>query len=198
MVEMNRRHDTSAATRSETALSLLTIRAWGTALAAAGQGTLSLCGCLVMAALLPGCSMLHGPLDDDFEEGGMQPHPHRTEMPSLLGPDSSRVRSAKFPTVKFEGDSWKLPPGEHDKVRTVARWLSGNPERVLLVGGARADSPEYARQLSDLRAQTVRRALIGSGVPESRILTVSFGEDAPGAVDGVSFSLIAIPASQTR
>jgi len=143
--------------------------------------------------LLPACSVLQGPLDDDTDDfGDMEPHPWRTEMPSLVGPDSSRVRSARFPVVKFEGDSWKLPPGEHDKIRSVAGWLTGNPERVLLVAGARAESPEYSRQLSDLRAQTVRKALLSAGVPESKILTVSFGEDAPGATDGVSFSLIAI------
>jgi hypothetical protein len=197
MVEMNRQHDTTGRTEADTAFRPR--RAGTRSAIAAGQGILSLCGWLAVFALLPACSSLHGPLDDESDDmGGMQPHPYRTEMPSLIGPDSSRVRSAKFPVVKFEGDSWKLPPGEHDKVRTVARWLAGNPERVLLVGGARADSPEYARHLSDLRAQTVRRALAGSGIPESRILTVSFGEDAPGGVDGVSFSLIAIPAGQTR
>ncbi len=154
---------------------------------------------LAPLVLLPACSALHGPLDDDDEDAGeMQPHPYRTEMPSLIGPGSSRVRSAKFPAVKFGEDSWKLPPGEHQKVRSVARWMAGNPERLLLVSSARADSPEYSRQLSDVRAQTVREALVGAGVPESRILTVSFGEDAPGGVDGVSFSFIAIPAGQTR
>ena len=144
------------------------------------------------ALLLPSCGMLHGPLDDDGDD--MQPQPRRTEMPSVLGPDSARVRAAKFPAVHFEGDSWKLPPGEEYKIRSVAQWLAGNPERVLLAAGARAESPGYARQLSDLRAQTVRKALISAGVPESKILSVSFGEDAPAAADGVTFSLIATGA----
>jgi outer membrane protein OmpA-like peptidoglycan-associated protein len=139
--------------------------------------------------ILPSCSMLRGPLDPDSDDSAdMQPHPRRTETPSLIGPDSVRVRSGKFPVVQFAGDDWKLPSGEAAKVRSVAQWLTGNPERVLIAAGARAESPEYARQLSDLRAQTVRRALIAAGVPEERILTVSFGEDAPPSTgNGVSF-----------
>jgi len=73
----------------------------------------------------------------------------------------------------------------------VARWLMGNPERVLIAAGARALSPEYARQVSDQRARNVRKALISAGVPASKIQTVSFGEDAAAITGGgVSFALI--------
>jgi len=142
--------------------------------------------------LLSGCSMLKGPLDFDSDDtADMQPHPRRGEMPSLIGPGSTRVRQGQFPSIHFPAEGWQLAPGEQQKVRTVARWFTGNPERVLLVAGARSASPEYARQLSDLRARAVSKSLISNGVPEEKILTVSFGEDAPAAAaDGVAFSLI--------
>jgi outer membrane protein OmpA-like peptidoglycan-associated protein len=146
----------------------------------------------VAGFLLPSCAALNGPLDFDSDESGdMQQHPRRTEMPSLMGPDKMRVQPGKFPVVQFAGSGWKLAPAETAKIRGVARWMTGNPERVLVAAGARAESPEYARQLSDLRAQTVRRALVSAGVPDEKILTVSFGEDAPPATgQGVSFSIV--------
>ena len=134
--------------------------------------------------------MLRGPLGIDADDATeMQPHPYRTDTPSL---GSERVRAGTLPVIHFDGESWTLPAGERGKIQTVARWLTGHPERALLSAGAHASSPEYARQLSDLRAQTVRQALITAGAPASKITTVSFGEDAPAATgDGVSFSLIA-------
>jgi outer membrane protein OmpA-like peptidoglycan-associated protein len=142
--------------------------------------------------LVSGCSVLHGPLNDESDDVlTMQPHPRRAEMPSLLGPGSERIQSSRFPVIRFAAESWRISASEEPKIRTVARWLTGHPERVLLSAGARAATPEFARQLSDLRAQTVRRALVEAGAPASKILTVSFGEDAPEFTgSGVAFSLI--------
>jgi len=37
----------------------------------------------------------------------------------------------------------------------------------------------------------VRKALVTAGVPETKILTVSFGEDAPATTgEGVAFSIV--------
>ena len=150
---------------------------------------------LALCALIPSCAMLRGEGEDADDAVEMTPQPRRAETPSLMGPASGRVQPGRFPVVQFDGDDWKLGNAEMEKVRTVARWMAGNPERVLLAAGARAESPEYSRQLSDLRAQSVRRALIDSGVPEERILTVCFGEDAPaGTGNGVSFSIIGTAA----
>ncbi len=138
------------------------------------------------------CSSLQGPMEDDSDDAQeMQPHPRRAEMPSLFGPGSTRLKSGKFPVIHFGHDSWNLPAPERAKVRAVATYLTGHPERIVLAAGATGISAEYARQLSDLRAQTVRKALIDAGVPASKILSVAFGEDATGVTGGgVSFSLI--------
>ena len=147
---------------------------------------------LTFALLAGGCSVFHGPLDDDTDDAlDMQTHPRRAETPSLSGPGSERVTSAKLPVIRFAPEGWRILASEEPKIGTVSRWLMGHPERVLITAGARAASPEYARQLSDLRAQTVRKALIAAGVPASKILTVSFGEDAPATTgSGVAFSII--------
>lgn len=145
----------------------------------------------IAGLMLTGCAVFRGPLDDDTDDAvEMQPHPRRAETPSLFGPGSERIMAGKFPVIRFDGGS-KIPASENGKVQSVARWLMGNPERVLIAAGAEAAPPEYARQLSDQRAQNVRKALVSAGVPASKIQTVSFGEDAPSITGGgVSFSLI--------
>jgi outer membrane protein OmpA-like peptidoglycan-associated protein len=131
------------------------------------------------------------PGDEADEPSDMEAQPMRQETPSLLGPGSERVQSGNFPVIRFDGDNWKVPASEQSKVTAIAKWFAGHPERVLISAGAQSLSPEYSRQLSDLRAQTVRKALIAAGVPETRILTVSFGEDAPAVTGGgVAFSIV--------
>ncbi len=144
------------------------------------------------AILLAGCGLLKGPLGDESDDlSGTQTQPMRQETPSLLGPGSERVQSGNFPVIHFDGDNWKVPASEQSKVKSIAKWFAGHPERVLISAGAQSLSPEYSRQLSDLRAQTVRKALIAAGVPETRILTVSFGEDSPAVTGGgVAFSIV--------
>ena len=147
---------------------------------------------LFMAPLiLAGCAIFRGPLEDDTDDAvDMQPHPRRAETPSLFGPGSERIQAGKFPVIRFDGGA-EIPSSENAKVQSVARWLMGNPERVLIAAGAGGASPEYARQLSDQRAQNVRKALVSAGVPASKVQTVSFGADAPAITGGgVSFSLI--------
>lgn len=142
--------------------------------------------------MLSGCAALRGPLEDDTDDAvDMQEHPRRAETPSLFGPGSERIMAGKFPVIRFVGGGAVIPASENAKIQSVARWLTGNPERVLIAAGAKGLSPEYARQLSDQRAQSVRKALVSAGVPASKIQTVSFGEDAPAITGGgVSFSLI--------
>jgi len=145
-----------------------------------------------VALLVSGCTMFRGSPDDFTDDAmEMQPNPRRSETPSLLGPGSERITTGTLPVIRFAPESWRIMVSEEPKILTVAHWFTGHPERVLVTAGAHAATPEYARQLSDLRSQTVRRALIAAGVPASKILTVSFGEDAPAITQGgVAFSVI--------
>jgi outer membrane protein OmpA-like peptidoglycan-associated protein len=148
---------------------------------------------LPVSALLSGCGMFKDGDGEDYDDAQeMQEHPRRAELlPSIFGPGRERLSSGKFPPVRFEGSSWDIPRAELAKVKGVARWLLGNPHRMLLTAGAEAGSPEYSRQLSDLRAQSVKQSLMDSGVPGARLLTAGFGEDMPGVPEnGVAFSVI--------
>ncbi len=150
------------------------------------------------AFLLPGCAALRGPLDDDTDDAvDMLEHPRRVETPSLFGAGSERIMSGKFPVIRFDDGRAEVSASEKRKIQTVARWLTGNPERVLIAAGAKAVSLEYARHISDERARNVREVLISAGVPASKIHTVSFGEDAAAITGGgVSFALIGTGEAQ--
>ena len=87
--------------------------------------------------------------------------------------------------VYFDYDSSEIKPEYDAVVAAHASYLSQYPNaRVRLEGHTdERGSREYNIGLGERRAQTVRRALMLQGVPESRIATVSYGEERP-AVEG--------------
>jgi peptidoglycan-associated lipoprotein len=70
--------------------------------------------------------------------------------------------------------------GEQSKVSAVASALKGSSESVIVAGFTdERGTAEYNRGLGERRAQAVRQALMGQGLPNSRIQTVSFGAEMP-------------------
>ena len=155
---------------------------------------------LVAASWLAGCASVSEPdgkepiplPDDDAQE--MDGTPRRIDSPSLSGPQADRVRTGALPVIRFAKDSANLTKTEASRVREVAQWLKGHPERIVVAGGARTGSLEYSRQLGELRALTVRDLLVDRGVPAARMITVSYGEDGPVSVDGVMFGVVSVGA----
>ena len=67
----------------------------------------------------------------------------------------------------------------------VARWLVDNRDYFVLLEG-HTDAKEAREDnaaLAELRAKAAARFLLAMGVPESRLLTVSFGSDRPACKD---------------
>ena len=67
----------------------------------------------------------------------------------------------------------------------VARWLVDNRDYFVLLEG-HTDAKEAREDnaaLAELRAKAAARFLMAMGVPESRLLTVSFGSDHPVCKD---------------
>jgi len=67
----------------------------------------------------------------------------------------------------------------------VARWLVDNRDYFVLLEG-HTDAKEAREDnavLAELRAKAAARFLMAMGVPESRLLTVSFGSDRPVCKD---------------
>lgn len=118
-----------------------------------------------------------GGADGDFVNG--TPLPERQEGVSFLG---SNVDRAKFRPVFFGFDSYAIDGGERAKIEEVASFLKGAGNHVIIAGFTdERGTPEYNRGLGERRAQTVREALIRSGVDAGNIQTVSFGAEMPAA-----------------
>ena len=83
--------------------------------------------------------------------------------------------------IYFSYDSDTLGPAEIELVTAHARYMAnGTVVRLRLEGHTdERGTREYNIGLGERRAQAVRRALALQGVPESRLATVSYGEERP-------------------
>ena len=113
--------------------------------------------------------------DGDFVSGS--PLPDRQEGVSFL---SDNVDRNRFSPVYFAYDSCAVGAGERSKIEEVANFLQSGSSSIILAGFTdERGTPEYNRGLGELRAQSVRQALINSGASGSKIQTVSFGAEMP-------------------
>jgi len=83
------------------------------------------------------------------------------------------------PALEFSGDGYVLTGG-HKKLLSilVAEWKKEKP-KYLISGYTPPGLPEdFARSLSERRAQAVRQYLIENGIEAARLQTVGFGFDS--------------------
>lgn len=101
-----------------------------------------------------------------------EPNEGKVDLPPELA--SRRV-------VYFAYDSDTLAPAELELVAAHGRFLTANPRIRLRLEGHTDErgTREYNIGLGERRAQAVRRALALQGVAESRLATVSYGEERP-------------------
>jgi OmpA family len=102
---------------------------------------------------------------------------------------TSPLESALKPAcaaLEFTGSSYQLTGLHRRLLMPLAAEPSKTKDRYLIAGYAPPGLPEdFARSLSERRAQAARQYLIESGVEAARLQTVGFGFDsapnAPGA-----------------
>ncbi|MCK4987740.1 MAG: peptidoglycan-associated lipoprotein Pal [Desulfobacterales bacterium] len=83
--------------------------------------------------------------------------------------------------ILFEFDSAKLPSEAQDILRRKAEWLRENPRaRVIIEGHCdERGTNEYNLALGDRRAFSSKSFLVDLGIVDSRLTTVSYGEERP-------------------
>ena len=88
-----------------------------------------------------------------------------------------------FADVLFDLNKAELKPAAHRNVLQLAEFLRENPTRKVLIEGFTdsTGSAAYNLQLSEQRAQAVKRALVKEGVDFNNIQTVGFGKEYPVA-----------------
>lgn len=83
--------------------------------------------------------------------------------------------------IQFEFDSIRLNSEAQEILRKKAQWLKANPAaRVTIEGHCdNRGTNEYNLALGDRRAHSAQVFLIDLGIAESRVQTISFGEERP-------------------
>ena len=113
------------------------------------------------------------------------PPPQET-LPSDYSTDvSSGDMSIAERTVYFAFDDYSLNAQSQTNLDEVARYMNNNSDvQVKLEGHCdERGSTEYNLALGQRRAQSVKDYLVQLGIDESRLPTISYGEEKP-AVEG--------------
>ena len=101
----------------------------------------------------------------------------------LNAKQTERGSLVTFGDVLFDLNKAELKPAAYRNVRQLAEFLRENPTRKVLIEGFTdsSGSAAYNLQLSEQRAQAVKRALVKEGVDFNNIQTVGFGKEYPVA-----------------
>lgn len=95
------------------------------------------------------------------------------------------IPGVTLPIVYFQFDSSRISSSEAPKLDEIAAYLMSNAGTGVVIEGNcdSRGSDEYNRALGERRALAAKEYLTGKGVAESRIRTISYGEERP-AVQG--------------
>ena len=83
--------------------------------------------------------------------------------------------------ISFDFDSIRLAPEAQEILTQKAAWLRKNPKATVIIEGHCDDrgTNEYNLALGEGRAQSARAFLLDLGIKESRLTTISYGEERP-------------------
>ena len=102
-----------------------------------------------------------------------------------LGTESERFQSAREmfenEDILFEFDSASLSVEAQEILRAKAEWLRENPRAQVMIEGHcdERGTNEYNLALGDRRAFSSKSFLVDLGIADSRITTISYGEEQP-------------------
>lgn len=84
-------------------------------------------------------------------------------------------------TILFDYDKAEVRSDQMSKLQTATAFLKQNPNLRFTIEGHcdERGSEEYNLALGDRRASAVKQYIVGLGIAESRLSTVSYGEERP-------------------
>ncbi len=137
------------------------------------QNWLPLALCLVSALGMSGCSSIDSLLK------GKEPNVVYAlgTRDAFTSPLLGSLKPA-CPALDFGHSGYQLLPGHKRALETLVPGAVKGQSRYLIVGYAPPSLTEdYARSLTERRAQAVRQYLIEQGIEPARLQTVGFGKD---------------------
>ncbi|UCD32220.1 MAG: peptidoglycan-associated lipoprotein Pal [Desulfobacterales bacterium] len=83
--------------------------------------------------------------------------------------------------IYFEFDSFAILPEAQDMLSNKAEWLQNNPDVTVTIEGHcdERGTIEYNLALGDRRAESAKAFLVNLGIAESRLNSISYGEERP-------------------
>lgn len=95
--------------------------------------------------------------------------------------DTGKVYTLK---VYFDFDKYTLKPESYVAIKSIARLMKKFPSMEIEISGHtdsinRSKNPNYNKELSQKRADEVKKALIKEGIEEHRIVAIGYGEARP-------------------
>ena len=164
------------------------IRLTPTTLGNFGSGAFALTLCCLL-----GCAPQERPVISGYSQptslsGSVVPAAARS--PSAMEAISRGVaavtpQSAALKDVYYQFDSVELESEAIEVLKKNAEWMKANPRVRVEVEGHCDDvgSAEYNLALGAKRAQTAKDFLIGQGIAAARLVTISYGKEAPACFE---------------
>jgi len=86
-------------------------------------------------------------------------------------------------SIYFDVDKTEVRPEMHSRLGEIAKALAAVDRGTLLIEGHTDSdgSADYNQQLSELRAEAVRRILVSAGIGSDRVRAIGYGETRPRA-----------------
>jgi peptidoglycan-associated lipoprotein len=147
----------------------------------------------IVLTALPGCSTSDSPKTNLFSSppalGGL-PTAVAVRSPSAMeaigrGVAAVTPANAALKDVYYRFDSVELEAEAQEVLKKNAEWMKANPKARVEVEGHCDDigSAEYNLALGAKRAQAARAFLIEQGVSADRLVTISYGKEAPACFE---------------
>src|SRR3546814_12942126 len=93
------------------------------------------------------------------------------------------MASVSSDRIFFDTDKYDVSAEDQTTLQSQAQWLMANPN-VRVTDEGHADergTPEYNLALGERRANSAKNYLASLGVPETRLSTISHGQERPEA-----------------
>jgi len=83
--------------------------------------------------------------------------------------------------IYFDFDSFSILPEAQEILSSKAEWLQNNPDATVTIEGHcdERGTIEYNLALGDRRGENAKAFLVNLGIAESRLNTLSYGEERP-------------------
>lgn len=119
--------------------------------------------------------------DDAARQRALREQAEREAAMKREAAAAAQPATYEFVDIYFDFDKYNLRAGDRDILKKHGEWLTKNSDYSVVVEGHcdERGTAEYNLALGERRAQEAKKYLIGLGVADKRVSTVSYGKERP-------------------